>query len=69
MSMSRTEKDAAEKWCPFSRVFINGNAGINRFNNEHTPAGAECIGSACMAWTWTDHPGGSPPRGRCGLVP
>jgi len=47
-----TEKEAKEKWCPWS---------------ESTPAN-RCIASGCMMWRWYLIDGGdAPPTGNCGL--
>lgn len=55
-----TEEESKTKWCPFSRCFDkgfrDGIAGYNRCEDGATPVltGAQCQGSACMAWrdTW-----------------
>jgi hypothetical protein len=60
-----TEKEAAESWCPFSRVFDGRiEAAVNR--DWHGPVdGNECVASRCMAWRWGDplHE-----RGYCGMA-
>lgn len=48
-----TEEEAAERWCPFSRVPFNAEmsaAAVNRDRNGDIAKSACCIGSACMAW-------------------
>lgn len=82
MTNTVTEEEAKEKWCPFSMaVFGNGSSG-NRdfshgcdFNIPGHPIHREtrCLGSACMAWTWSeivrqDADAGEIQTGYCGLA-
>lgn len=70
-----TEKEASNKWCPFSRVallfkqkddylqadVVAGGGSFNRNPLLH-PAfddGALCVGSRCMAWQWSTERGES----------
>lgn len=61
-----TEKEAAEKWCPFARVTEAGSgdgSSWNRLNTEPAldiPA-TKCVGSACMSWrqAWRHSQSGS----------
>lgn len=58
-----TEKEARERWCPFSRlVAMDGDithagapTGYNRPDSKTLgiPSSANCIGSLCMAWRWS----------------
>lgn len=65
-----TEKEAAQKWCPFARVIttVDGEPTIdacNRVCEIETVNGiaagvnrigpANCVGSACMAWKFTTY--------------
>lgn len=62
-----TEKEAAERWCPFARVEgeasrsvagnrwdTGGGSEIEKFGPMENPKAARCIGSRCMAWRWND---------------
>ncbi len=79
-----TEQEAKTKWCPFARVGSE-QSGLGSLNREakynDAVAHARCIGSACMAWRWTERrtPAGQNPaggsfnaygedRGYCGLA-
>lgn len=68
-----TEQEAKAKWCPFVRLpsLAGGNRGAT---SDHEVAGAQCVGSGCMAWRWLEAPGPQPPdapersnEGWCGL--
>lgn len=49
--MILTEKEAAERWCPHSRVAGVEVQGTNRLTPHGFPdPNANCIGSGCMAW-------------------
>jgi len=70
-----TEDEAKTKWCPFMQISIDGmgaRLASNRgyvLKNEEKPS-LMCMGSACMAWRWTD-PLTVPQqdrRGCCGLA-
>lgn len=80
-----TEEEAALKWCPFARTVYVGDSGnqqqpCNRFAStmgvQANPEDARCIGSACMAWQWSDVGHHNPltnvwerlPKGYCGLA-
>lgn len=69
--MLTTEKQAREKWCPWSLTGYRG-IGLNRMaavdNSDHRAEvlhDTRCIASDCMAWRWsktlTDF-------GHCGLI-
>ncbi len=81
------EEEAKTKWCPAVRVTapdMGSEAGLVSVNRyESSDDGGEwnhclCIGSACMAWRWTNKAGtkedGSPAyysgawQGFCGLA-
>lgn len=55
-----TDDEAKTKWCPFVR--LGGNLGSdaagstwNRWPGDKDPYdGSYCIGSACMAWRYTN---------------
>jgi hypothetical protein len=55
-----TEDEAKTKWCPFTRVGMNGGVAMNRDFDEGGSldawplfkAATACIGSGCMAWRW-----------------
>lgn len=67
-----TEEEAKTKWCPFSRVVETGPTGnhtlvrnrVTRVASDgsavsslaHGLAGAQCLGSDCMAWRWGQKP-------------
>lgn len=57
--MQMTEKEATEKWCPFTRYVSDKGEAINRWglgtDKSLNPILARCIGSACMAWKWAEH--------------
>ena len=55
-----TEEEAKTKWCPHARA-QNGNetTAINRYRNGIDPE-CLCVGSACMAWRWTERRGDGP---------
>lgn len=42
----RTEADARELWCPFSRAEVNRGKAVS--GAEHV----RCIASDCAAWRW-----------------
>lgn len=75
-----TEEEAKTKWCPFARVPVDaaGYAAGNRFDTKSSTATeyndlSRCIGSACMAWQWTEfnlsdfNEPALPVGGKCGL--
>lgn len=57
-----TEKEAAEKWCPFARSVEAGGTVMTSYNRVQfadpedkrvaLPTSSYCIGSECMAWQW-----------------
>ena len=51
-----TDGEAKTKWCPFVRVESDGGAAINRYHVPNFPDAPSvcCIGSACMAWRFTN---------------
>ena len=57
-----TEEEAKQKWCPFANVYVayqgtgaSGNRGLSDTSTAQDWKGkALCIGSACMAWRWSD---------------
>jgi hypothetical protein len=63
-----TEKEAAEKWCPFARVIEHTESGniVPPSNRTVLPDGdsdewrfaadAPCVGSLCMSWRWNITP-------------
>ena len=55
-----TEEEAKTKWCPFARN--GGEAGCNRLQST------ECLGSACMAWRWSEEFADADTEGYCGLA-
>lgn len=67
-----TEEEAKTKWCPFSRVGIEGRSSVavNRASGDGTGGPYDvveetrCIASACMAW----RAGNSSESGYCGLA-
>ena len=59
-----TEEEAKTKWCPAYRVIV-GIEGLTReyADNRGTIPNSDtsnCIGSACMAWRWTEGRGDGP---------
>jgi hypothetical protein len=66
--MNLTEAEAKQRWCPFANVGFGTRLPgvINRLQitdqdksgqtvasgETIIPAGAKCLGSACMAWRW-----------------
>lgn len=74
--MLTTEKQAREKWCPFTRVSLyHRSTNANRMvrYGEGTQSedflafqtATNCIGSECMAWRWSRT---LRELGHCGLV-
>ena len=78
-----TEEDAKTRWCPYGRIWSDSGAAYNRTGQAHNfdapSVNSLCLGSACMAWQWTEPPlhdeklkkyqtmqGG--PKGYCGLA-
>lgn len=51
--MLKTEEEAAEIWCPESRV-TNVRLGVNGSNRGTTDV--RCYASNCMAWRWAEKP-------------
>lgn len=52
--MLLTEKEARNKWCPFTRAEVDGSV-INRTALGYGDDEAwRCIASDCMAWRWTE---------------
>ena len=53
----RTEEQAREKWCPYSRYNPNNEGGGgNRFwGMDGVHDHCRCIASDCMAWRWLTH--------------
>lgn len=52
-----TEKEAKEKWCPFSRLAEDDapRTVANRFVGEGATWGTTlCIAAECMAWRWVE---------------
>lgn len=59
--MFKTEAEAKECWCPFSRVNpLRERSSFNRYHEETAgkvgPDSANCIASRCMAWRWRRKP-------------
>lgn len=54
-----TPKQAAEHWCPETRVMViaqNGHPiGVSAINRPATDERTSCIGPQCMAWRWADN--------------
>lgn len=72
-----TEKEAAEKWCPYgagAKMVGEFSADGHPLTVYIRPETARCIGSKCMAWRWNEPPGPRAPddmrepdiRGYCG---
>lgn len=86
--MNLTEDEAKQRWCPFAQVgfgtrlpgVINRLQITDQDSSGQTvesgkvviPAGAKCLGSACMAWRPQIFQGPTdreaPPMGSCGLA-
>lgn len=53
-----TEKQAAKKWCHFTRVIpddLEARVSWNRVSHDDgtvIPEASMCIGSRCMSWRW-----------------
>jgi len=67
-----TEAQAHVMWCPWVRLYSDGNTelrGTNRFIGKVAQGdliqGTGCLGSECMAWRWTD---ATQVDGFCGLA-
>lgn len=69
-----TEQEARKKWCPMVRClpqpwnflrFIFCGHTIFTTNRGNTPAGPNCIASACVLWRWEE--GEQSGIGYCGL--
>jgi len=43
-----TEDEAKKKWCPQSRVTVDGERILTNMPNDVM----RCVGSQCMAWRW-----------------
>lgn len=56
--MLTTEKQARDKWCPFTVTGYAG-MGLNRMSGVRSDHGSgivhdtRCIASECMAWRWS----------------
>lgn len=71
-----TEKEAMQKWCPFSRTGLTAGMAVNRHvadapgANDGVYDETRCRGSECAVWVWDD---GLPEgmvdmqRGHCGM--
>ena len=47
------ESTAKTKWCPWARVDADEHRpATNRSVMGKPDAGAQCLGSGCMAWRW-----------------
>lgn len=53
--MITTEKEAENKWCPYTMKSDGGATSSYNRNGWGEPA-AFCIGSSCMAWRWVQDP-------------
>lgn len=55
-----TEEEAKGKWCPFARVgggpevWNHVNRGVLSDGSPGLIRAATCVGSACMAWEWSE---------------
>lgn len=65
--MIKTIEEAAEMWCPFSRISTRGGV-TNRDEIGDTDGRSFCLSYACMAFRWFDEIGTAHRRGYCGLA-
>jgi hypothetical protein len=71
--MLLTEKEAAMRWCPFTRTYaepghLEVGAIATAVNRGPTYDPCRCLGSGCMAWRWSDADSAFGKVGECGLA-
>lgn len=63
-----TEEEARTKWC-FAAVASHTDPRQGFHENSGGMSKVfPCLGSACMAWRWSDHINSQPEIGYCGLA-
>lgn len=60
-----SNKEAKEKWCPFTMVSFEGRPIGNRSAGDLPLAGSKCIANDCMMWRLL---GDGSDRGVCGIA-